>query len=121
MASFGELMADPPGVRCRTGDRRSYFGGSMRSVGGEDSARPVFQPSNGAITQESKLFEHEGGEVQSLLDTVRERYGVRSLTFGHCADRTGRYTGAKISFEHVSSIEHLSWLGIKVSEIKPRG
>ena len=54
MASFGELMADPPGLRCRTGDRRSYFGGSMRSVGGQDGSEPVFQPSNGGVTQSNE-------------------------------------------------------------------
>ena len=54
MASFGGLMADPPRLRCRTGDRRSYFGGGMRSVGGQDGTEPAFQPSNGCVTQSNE-------------------------------------------------------------------
>ena len=66
MASFGELMADPPGLRCRTGDRRSYFGGSMRSVGGQDGSEPVFQPSNGDVTQTIQAPERPGRFTSQL-------------------------------------------------------
>ena len=54
LASLGGVTADTHGSRPRTGDRRSYFGVRKRSAGGEDSARPAFQRSNGAVTQSNE-------------------------------------------------------------------
>ena len=47
MAPSGATMAETPESGCRTGDRRSQFGGRERSAGGEVRAHPVFQPSIG--------------------------------------------------------------------------
>ncbi len=49
------------------------------------------------------------GKYRGVLDTVRDRFGARELTLGDGADKTGRYTGLKISFEHIPSVETFGW------------
>ena len=63
-----------------------------------------------------ELFEREGAEIQGVLDTVRRRFGARAVTLGESTDRSGRYTGLKISFEHIPDLEQFAWLGIAVPE-----
>ena len=50
--------------------------------------------------------------LQWLLDRVRERYGAPALLWGTCADPSGPYTGAKISFQSFPDMARLRWLGI---------
>ena len=42
------------------------------------------------------------------------------MTVGHSTDRTGRYTGLKVGFEHVRTTADLEWLGVEVPEIQPK-
>ena len=60
------------------------------------------------------LFEPDPRErrLQWLLDRVRERYGAPALLWGTCADPSGPYTGAKISFQSFPDMARLRWLGI---------
>ena len=64
--------------------------------------------------RQGELFPRDGGEVHGVLETARNRYGARAVTLGEGLDKTGRYTGPKISFEHIPSIEAFRWLGIDV-------
>ena len=67
------------------------------------------------------LFDASPADVQALLDTVHARSGARALTLGESADRTGRYTGVKISFEHIPSLDEFAWLGIEVPPVGAAG
>lgn len=64
-----------------------------------------------------ELWEHEGAGRQAVLDTVRNRYGAHAVTLGDSVDRTGRYTGLKISFEHIPHLSDFEWLGIEMPQI----
>ena len=70
--------------------------------------------------RQGELFERTGAGVQGALDTVRRRFGARAVTLGDSHDRTGRYTGLKISFEHIPAIGDFEWLGISIPEIGHR-
>lgn len=69
-------------------------------------------------TRQYELFERAGAGVQGALNTVRRRFGARAVTLGDSTDRTGRYTGLKISFEHIPGVEDFAWLGIRVPEVR---
>ena len=56
-ASSGEVMAGAPGSGPQVDDRRSYVIGRKRSTGGKAGAHPVFHPTNGKVTPESKFPE----------------------------------------------------------------
>ena len=64
--------------------------------------------------RQSELFARDDDRVQRLLDTVRGRFGARALTLGESLDRSGRYTGLKISFQHIPDITDFERLGIEV-------
>ena len=70
-------MADTPIPGHRTRDHRSDFGARKRSSGGEDSAHPVFQPSNDGVTQSCLypwcLFGLGGGRMWNLIPTKAVR------------------------------------------------
>ena len=66
--------------------------------------------------RQGELFARTGTDVQGALDTVRRRFGARAVTLGDSLDRTGRYTGLKISFEHIPAISDFKWLGVEVPE-----
>ena len=63
-----------------------------------------------------ELFDRTGAGMQGALDKVRRRFGARAVTLGDSTDRTGRYTGLKISFEHIPSVDDFAWLGVQVPE-----
>ena len=65
-----------------------------------------------------ELLAAEPADVQTLLDTVRARFGARAITLGESTDRTGRYTGTKISFGHIPSLDEFAWLGIEVPRVR---
>lgn len=69
--------------------------------------------------RQGELFEREGNRVQGVLHTVRDRFGARAITVGDSADRTGPYTGLKISFEHIPARETFRWLGVDLPVIEP--
>ena len=50
--------------------------------------------------------------LDEMLGTVRARYGVKAMLFGHCVDRSSRYTGAKIAYQSFPDAVRLRWLGI---------
>ena len=66
---------------------------------------------------QGELFHHEPTQVQALIDRVRARYGARAIALGDSIDRTGRYTGVKIAFEHIPAVAEFEWLGIEVPEV----
>ena len=68
-----------------------------------------------------EMFKRTGADVQGALDTVRKRFGARAVTLGESADRKGKYTGLKISFEHIPDIVDFEWLGIDVPQIDAGG
>ena len=55
-------------------------------------------------SHQGELFNREPTEVQALIDTVRSRFGARAIALGDSIDRSGRYTGVKIAFEHIPAI-----------------
>ena len=57
--------------------------------------------------------------MKGVIDTVRRRFGAKAITIGESADRSARYTGLKISFEHIPDIADFEWLGVAVPEIGP--
>ena len=67
--------------------------------------------------RQGEIFNREPTEVQALIDTVRNRFGARAIALGDSMDRTGRYTGVKIAFEHIPAIAEFEWLGIEVPEV----
>ena len=67
--------------------------------------------------RQGEIFNREPTEVQALIDTVRNRFGARAIALGDSMDRTGRYTGVKIVFEHIPAIAEFEWLGIEVPEV----
>ena len=69
--------------------------------------------------RQGALFAHEASGVQGVIDTVRRRFGARAITVGDSADASARYTGLKISFEHIPDIADFEWLGVAVPEIGP--
>ena len=68
-------------------------------------------------SRQVEIFNREPTEVQALIDTVRNRFGARAIALGDSMDRSGRYTGVKIAFEHVPAIAEFEWLGIEVPEV----
>ena len=66
-----------------------------------------------------ELFERRENRVQGLLHTVRDRFGAKAITVGDSLDRTGPYTGLKISFEHIPATETFRWLGVELPTIDP--
>lgn len=64
-----------------------------------------------------ELFERQESRVQGLLHTVRDRFGARAITVGDSLDKTGPYTGLKISFEHIPSAQAFRWLGRELPTI----
>ena len=68
--------------------------------------------------RQGELFARPGGEVQGVLDTVRARFGARAVALGDTRD-PAPYTGVKISFEHIPSVQTFEWLGITVPQITP--
>ena len=68
-------------------------------------------------SRQVEIFNHEPTEVQALIDTVRNRFGARAIALGDSIDRSGRYTGVKIAFEHIPAIGEFEWLGIEVPEV----
>ena len=68
-------------------------------------------------SRQGELFNREPTEVQALIDTVRSRFGARAIALGDSVDRSGRYTGVKIAFEHIPAIAEFEWLGIEVPEV----
>ena len=66
--------------------------------------------------RQGELFERTGAGVQGALDTVRRRFGARAVTLGESTDGA-RYTGLKISFEHIPAIADFGWLGVPIPEI----
>ena len=67
--------------------------------------------------RQSELFPRDDDRVQGLLDTVRARFGARALTLGESLDRSARYTGLKIAFEHIPALEDYARLGIEVPRV----
>ena len=67
--------------------------------------------------RQGELFERTGAGVQGALNTVRRRFGARAVTLGDSLDRSGRYTGLKISFEHIPEVADFAWLGIDVPTV----
>ena len=47
------------------------------------------------------------GPLDSAIAEIRKRFGVRSIRRGETGDPTGPYTGLKISFERVPSLEEV--------------
>ena len=68
-------------------------------------------------SRQVEIFNHEPTEVQVLIDTVRGRFGARAIALGDSIDRSGRYTGVKIAFEHIPAVAEFEWLGIEVPEV----
>ena len=68
-------------------------------------------------SRQGEIFDREPTEVQALIDTVRSRFGARAIALGDSMDRSGRYTGVKIAFEHIPAITEFEWLGIEVPEV----
>ena len=56
----GEAVAGVRGVHHRAGACESHSQGRRRSTGGEDRSDPVFQPSNGGVTQTIQTPESPG-------------------------------------------------------------
>ena len=48
------------------------------------------------------------GPLNVAVARIRERFGVRSIQWGPTADPTGPYTGLKIVFERVASLEEVA-------------
>ena len=71
-------------------------------------------------SRQVEIFNREPTEVQALIDTVRNRFGARAIALGDSMDRSGRYTGVKIAFEHIPAIAEFEWLGIEVPEVGER-
>ena len=69
-------------------------------------------------SRQCELIERKGARLQSLLDSVRDRYGARSLTLGEAND-PARYTGLKISFQHAPTQEEFEWHGIEMPAVGP--
>ena len=54
------------------------------------------------------------GPLDCAIAEIRKRFGVRSIRRGETGDPTGPYTGLKISFERVPSLEEVDlFLGPK--------
>ena len=67
-----------------------------------------------------ELFHHQPAQVQALIDRVRGRFGARAIALGDSIDRSGRYTGVKIAFEHIPGVAEFEWLGIEVPKVGER-
>ena len=67
--------------------------------------------------RQGELFARGDDRVQGLLETVRGRFGARAISLDDSADRTARYTGLKISFEHIPDIADFEWLGIEMPRV----
>ena len=49
--------------------------------------------------------------LDAVVSEVRDRFGVRALQWGNTGDPTGPYTGLKIAFERVPSLEEVDLFG----------
>ena len=70
-------------------------------------------------TRQGALFAHQASAVQGVIDTVRKRFGARAITMGDSADASARYTGLKISFEHIPDPADFDWLGVSMPQVGP--
>ena len=76
--------------------------------------------SQGELTAQRRgSFDRHHLQSRSHHVFASSRLGARAITVGDSLDRTGPYTGLKISFEHIPALRTFRWLGVDVPAIGP--
>ena len=70
------------------------------------------------LVEEAQSFDRP---VDDAIAKIRRRFGVRAVQIGHSRDPTGPYTGLKIAFERVPSLEEVQLFTGPVAQIEGRG